>query len=93
MLGTGFCCAGLIRGPSSRPGSSKCARVLKFEGPDGGDLCWPHCVSDARTGTDSTLFHAINQGKASIALDFKSNEDPSIARSDVWVLVVKAQAG
>ncbi len=62
------------------------ARVIKVENPDGGDLCRSHYVSDARIGTDSTLFHAINRGKESIALDLKSNEDLSIAHA----LVAKA---
>lgn len=48
------------------------ARVIKVENPDRGDLCRHHYVSDTRVNGESTLFHAINRGKESIALDLKS---------------------
>ncbi|RME63132.1 MAG: CoA transferase, partial [Alphaproteobacteria bacterium] len=49
------------------------ARVIKIERPDGGDPCRDlYKVDD--TG-DSILFHAINRGKESIALDLKNPAD------------------
>lgn len=62
------------------------ARVIKVENVDGGDLCRYHYLSDTRIGGDSTLFHAINRGKESIALDLKSAEGLACARR----LVAKA---
>ena len=47
------------------------ARVIKVERPDGGDLTRRLYLSDTGIGGDSTLFHAINRGKESIALDYK----------------------
>jgi crotonobetainyl-CoA:carnitine CoA-transferase CaiB-like acyl-CoA transferase len=51
------------------------ARVIKIERPDGGDLTRRLYLSDTDVGGDSTLFHAINRGKESLALDFKRAED------------------
>ncbi|WP_323772447.1 CaiB/BaiF CoA-transferase family protein [Antarctobacter sp.] len=56
------------------------ARVIKIENPDGGDLCRHHYVSDTRIKGDSTLFHAINRGKESIALDLKTPQGLDAAR-------------
>lgn len=56
------------------------ARVIKVEHPDRGDLCRQHYVSNTRVGGDSTLFHAINRGKESIALDLKSDRGRAAAR-------------
>lgn len=47
------------------------ARVIKIENPDGGDLSRQLYLSDTKLGEDSTLFHAINRGKESVALDLK----------------------
>lgn len=55
------------------------ARVIKVENVDGGDLCRYHYLSDTRIGDDSTLFHAINRGKESVALDLKSLEGLAVA--------------
>lgn len=56
------------------------ARVIKVENFDGGDLCRYHYLSDTRIGDDSTLFHAINRGKESIALDLKTPEGLATAQ-------------
>ncbi|SNS60609.1 CaiB/BaiF CoA transferase family protein [Antarctobacter heliothermus] len=66
------------------------ARVIKIENPHGGDLCRRHYVSDTRIKGDSTLFHAINRGKESIALDLKTTDGLNaarrlIARADVVI--------
>lgn len=57
------------------------ARVIKVENTEGGDLCRYHYLSDTRIGSDSTLFHAINRGKESVALDLKSAEGLATARA------------
>ena len=54
------------------------ARVIKVERPDGGDLCRRLYLSDTEIGGDSTLFHAINRNKESLALDLKRPEDLAI---------------
>ena len=51
------------------------ARVIKIERPDGGDLCRRLYLSDTDIGGDSTLFHAINRNKESLALDLKDPRD------------------
>ncbi len=51
------------------------ARVIKIERPDGGDLCRRLYLSDTEIGGDSTLFHAINRGKESFAVDLKNPDD------------------
>jgi len=66
------------------------ARVIKVERPDGGDLTRRLYLSDTDLGGDSTLFHAINRGKESLALDLKNKEDVArlhrlVARADVVV--------
>lgn len=48
------------------------ARVIKVERPDGGDLCRRLYLTDTEIGGDSTLFHAINRGKESFAVDMKN---------------------
>jgi len=66
------------------------ARVIKVERPDGGDLCRRLYLSDTEIGGDSTLFHAINRNKESLAIDLKSEADLAalkrlIAKSDVLI--------
>jgi len=66
------------------------ARVIKVERPDGGDLCRRLYLTDTEIGGDSTLFHAINRGKESIAIDLKSPADLEalkklIGRADVLI--------
>ncbi|WP_108397824.1 CaiB/BaiF CoA transferase family protein [Devosia submarina] len=64
------------------------ARVIKIERPDGGDLSRRLYLSDTEIGGDSTIFHAINRSKESLALDLKNPEDLKalktlLARADV----------
>jgi crotonobetainyl-CoA:carnitine CoA-transferase CaiB-like acyl-CoA transferase len=47
------------------------ARVIKIERPGAGDLCRQMYLTDTDIDGDSTLFHAINRNKESIALDLK----------------------
>jgi CoA:oxalate CoA-transferase len=66
------------------------ARVIKIERPDGGDLCRRLYLSDTEIGGDSTLFHAINRNKESLALDLKKPADIAalkqlIAKADVMI--------
>lgn len=51
------------------------ARVIKIERPDGGDLSRRLYLSDTEIGGDSTIFHAINRSKESLALDLKQPAD------------------
>ncbi|HET7413484.1 MAG TPA: CaiB/BaiF CoA-transferase family protein [Pararhizobium sp.] len=51
------------------------ARVIKIERPDGGDLSRRLYLSDTEIGGDSTIFHAINRNKESLALDLKDPAD------------------
>ncbi|MBK8084880.1 MAG: CoA transferase [Devosia sp.] len=64
------------------------ARVIKIERPDGGDLSRRLYLSDTEIGGDSTIFHAINRSKESLALDLKSADDVAalkklLARADI----------
>ncbi|TCR81572.1 crotonobetainyl-CoA:carnitine CoA-transferase CaiB-like acyl-CoA transferase [Rhizobium sp. BK376] len=66
------------------------ARIIKIERPDGGDLCRRLYLSDTEIGGDSTLFHAINRGKESIAFNMKDADDlrgihALIAKADVII--------
>ena len=66
------------------------ARVIKVERPEGGDLCRRLYLSDTEIGGDSTLFHAINRNKESLALDLKQPGDLAalkqlIAKADVLI--------
>ena len=56
------------------------ARVIKVERPDGGDLSRHLYLSDTEIGGDSTIFHAINRSKKSIAIDLKSEGDVTALR-------------
>jgi CoA:oxalate CoA-transferase len=56
------------------------ARVIKIERPDGGDLSRRLYLSDTEIGGDSTIFHAINRGKESFAVDLKSGSDLAALR-------------
>jgi crotonobetainyl-CoA:carnitine CoA-transferase CaiB-like acyl-CoA transferase len=56
------------------------ARIIKIERPDGGDLCRRLYLSDTEIGGDSTLFHAINRGKESLALDLKNPADLAVLK-------------
>ncbi len=66
------------------------ARVIKIERPDGGDLSRRLYLTDTEIGGDSTLFHAINRGKESLAIDLKNEADLAalhklIAKADVLI--------
>ena len=65
------------------------ARVIKIERPEGGDLSRRLYLSDSESG-DSTIFHAINRSKESLAIDLKSERDMRalrklISKADVLV--------
>lgn len=55
------------------------AEVIKIERPDGGDACRRLAVADQWVGDDSLLFHTINRGKMSVAVDLKQPDDFSNA--------------
>lgn len=58
------------------------ATVIKVENPEGGDLCRRLYLTDTLLdGGDSTLFHAINRGKQSIALNLKTKQGQADARA------------
>jgi crotonobetainyl-CoA:carnitine CoA-transferase CaiB-like acyl-CoA transferase len=57
------------------------ARVIKIERPDGGDLSRRLYLSDTEIGGDSTIFHAINRSKESLALDLKNPADLASLRT------------
>jgi len=57
------------------------ARVIKIERPDGGDLSRRLYLSDTEIGGDSTIFHAINRAKESLAIDLKNESDLSALRT------------
>jgi crotonobetainyl-CoA:carnitine CoA-transferase CaiB-like acyl-CoA transferase len=56
------------------------ARVIKIERPDGGDQSRRLYLSDTEIGGDSTIFHAINRSKESLALDLKNPADLAALR-------------
>ena len=62
------------------------ARVIKVERPGGGDICRSLYLTDTDIGGDSTLFHAINRNKESIALDYRDDAD----RAALYRLVERA---
>jgi CoA:oxalate CoA-transferase len=51
------------------------ARVIKVERPGSGDICRTLYLTDTEVAGDSTLFHAINRNKESVALDLKNPVD------------------
>lgn len=62
------------------------ADVIKIERSGKGDLSRYLYVSDVLIDGESTIFHAINRGKRSLALDLKSETD----RQKVWNLIDEA---
>lgn len=62
------------------------ARVIKIEKPITGDICRQMYTSDTILNGTSTVFHAINRNKESIALDLKDEDDRQVIRD----LVAKA---
>ncbi len=66
------------------------ARVIKVERKGAGDLSRQLYLSDTEIDGDSTIFHAINRGKESIALDLKDPDDMAVlisllGRADVML--------
>lgn len=66
------------------------ARVIKVERPGSGDICRTLYLSDTDVAGDSTLFHAINRDKESLAADLKDPRDAArvhrlVARADVVI--------
>ncbi len=66
------------------------ARVIKIERPDGGDLSRRLYLSDTEIGGDSTIFHAINRAKESLAIDMKNEADMAalkalLSKADVMI--------
>ncbi|MDM0020947.1 CaiB/BaiF CoA transferase family protein [Variovorax saccharolyticus] len=66
------------------------ARVIKVERPGTGDICRTLYLTDTDLGGDSTLFHAINRNKESLAIDLKDPADLAalkrlVARADVLI--------
>ena len=64
------------------------ARVIKVERPETGDICRSLYVSNTHIEGESTVFHAINRNKESLALDLKHEKDKAIllrllAKADV----------
>lgn len=62
------------------------ADVIKIERTGKGDLSRYLYVSDVLIDGESTIFHAINRGKRSVALDLKTEQD----RQRVWDLIEDA---
>ncbi|WP_180900037.1 CaiB/BaiF CoA transferase family protein [Martelella soudanensis] len=57
------------------------ARVIKIERPGLGDLSRRLYLSDTEIGGDSTIFHAINRSKESLAIDMKDEADLAALRT------------
>lgn len=51
------------------------AEVIKVERPVIGDICRQLYVAKQKVGNESTIFHAINRNKKSVAIDLKKPED------------------
>ncbi|GGE45634.1 CoA transferase [Pullulanibacillus camelliae] len=51
------------------------ARVIKIEREGTGDICRQLYISDLEIDGDSSLFHAINRNKESLAVDLKDPDD------------------
>lgn len=56
------------------------AQVVKVERAGQGDLSRYLYLTDTTIGKESTIFHAINRGKQSIAVDLKSDADKDALR-------------
>lgn len=72
------------------------AEVLKIERPGTGDICRSLYISDCVIDGDSSLFHAINRNKKSVAIDLKDPESrPVIERliGDADVVVTNYRPG
>ncbi len=67
------------------------ARVIKVERPGTGDICRTLYISNCVIDGDSSLFHAINRNKSSVALDLKDPDsrpvlEKLVAQADVMVV-------
>ncbi|MFW2543942.1 CaiB/BaiF CoA transferase family protein [Primorskyibacter sp. 2E107] len=62
------------------------ADVVKVERSGMGDLSRYLYLTDTKIGGESTIFHAINRNKRSLAVDLKSDAD----REKLWTLVREA---
>ncbi len=67
------------------------ARVIKVERPGTGDICRTLYISNCVIDGDSSLFHAINRNKSSVALDLKDPDSRAVleklvAQADVMVV-------
>lgn len=62
------------------------ADVVKVERSGMGDLSRYLYLTDTKIGGESTIFHAINRNKRSVAVDLKSEAD----REKIWSLVREA---
>lgn len=67
------------------------ARVIKVERPGTGDICRTLYISNCVIDGDSSLFHAINRNKSSVALDLKDQDsrpvlEKLVAQADVMVV-------
>lgn len=51
------------------------AEVIKVERPITGDICRQLYVAKQKVGNESTIFHAINRNKKSVAIDLKKPQD------------------
>ena len=67
------------------------ARVIKIERPGAGDLSRSLYLSDTEIGGDSTIFHAINRGKESLAIDLKNEADLAVLRTLIGKVDVLVQ--
>ena len=56
------------------------ADVVKIERPGTGDICRQLYISDCVIDGDSSLFHAINRNKKSLALNLKAPESAPVVR-------------
>lgn len=67
------------------------AKVIKIERPGTGDICRTLYISNCVIDGDSSLFHAINRNKESVALDLKDLAsrpvlEKLVAQADVMVV-------
>ena len=72
------------------------ARVIKVERPGTGDICRTMYISNCKIDGDSSLFHAINRNKESVALDLKNQATrPQLEKliADADVMVVNYRPG
>ena len=72
------------------------AHVIKAERPGTGDICRTMYISNCKIDGDSSLFHAINRNKESVALDLKNPATrPQLEKliADADIMVVNYRPG